>query len=69
MAPVLETPWLGQLSWQVFSLSLRASESLRPGIKCVYIRYLSSRQLVLIHPLATITSGVHNEQSNSWLVF
>lgn len=69
VALVLEPPRLGQLSWQVFYLLLLASISLRPIIKCVYIQYLSSRQLVLIHPLASVTSGVHSEQSNSRLVF
>lgn len=68
MDPVLEPPRLGQLSWQVFSLLLCASKSLRPIIKCVYIQYLSSRQLVLIHPLGSITSRVLYKQSNSRLV-
>lgn len=68
MAPVLEPPRLGQLLWQIFSLLLSGSISLRPIIKCVYLWYLSSRQLVLIHPLASITLHVHYEQSNSRLV-
>lgn len=68
MTLVLEPPRLGQLSWQVFFLLLRASRNLRPIIKRVYIQYLSSRQLVLIHPVPSITSHVHYEQSNLRLV-
>lgn len=68
MALFLEPPRLGQLLWQVFFLLLCASISLRPIIKCVYIQYLSSRQLVLIHAVPTITSRVHYKQSNSRLV-
>lgn len=63
-----EPPRLSQLSYQIFSVVLNASVSLKPFLKYLHVQCLSTSKAVLIFLLAGITLHACCWRSNSELV-